>query len=94
MGGCSGYNSYPEGGNDGNDGERRVIICNWTAMAVGRKITALRTQRGWSQEMLAERSGVDPVYIERIENWGRISIIYLNAIAVVLEIRLSELCSE
>jgi transcriptional regulator with XRE-family HTH domain len=35
--------------------------------AVGRRVAELRTERGWTQEALAERLGVSIQYLRRIE---------------------------
>lgn len=37
---------------------------------VGRRVAEIRAERGLTQEQLAERAGVLPKYIQRIE-WGR-----------------------
>lgn len=50
-----------------------------------------RVQRGWSQEQLAEMSGVSPRTIQRIEAGANPSIESLKAIASVFEIDWSEL---
>lgn len=37
----------------------------------GRNVRAARTERGWTQEELAERSGLTPVQISRVERGVR-----------------------
>ncbi len=64
-------------------------------VALGAKIRRFRKDLGLSQETLAERVGVSPVYICMIENGKRtLSLTLLSQIADVLNTTVSELTSE
>ena len=54
----------------------------------------LRHKRNWSQEQLAEISGLSVRTIQRIESGGKASLESLNALASVLEIQASILTQE
>jgi transcriptional regulator with XRE-family HTH domain len=54
-------------------------------------VQKLRLQRGWSQEQLAELSGVSARTIQRIERGQSASLETLKALAAVFEIALSDL---
>lgn len=54
-------------------------------------VQKLRVQRGWSQEQLAEMSGVSVRTVQRIERGDRASPESLKAIAAVFEIDFSQL---
>ncbi len=54
-------------------------------------IRKLRLDRGWSQEDLAETSGVSVRTIQRIENGGRASLETLKCLAAVFETPVPEL---
>ena len=54
-------------------------------------IRSLRTDRGWSQEQLAEISGVSTRTIQRIENGGNASLESLKCLAAVFETPITEL---
>lgn len=54
-------------------------------------VRKLRLDRGWSQEDLAEISGVSVRTIQRLENGGRASLETLKCLAAVFESELSEL---
>lgn len=49
----------------------------------GQRVRAQRTKRGWSQEKLAERAGVSPMAISRLEN-GNARMATLSAALAVL----------
>ncbi|MDW6003234.1 2TM domain-containing protein [Vibrio mangrovi] len=53
-----------------------------------------RLQKGWSQEQLAQLSGLNIRTIQRIERDQKPSLESLNALAAVFEIELSELQGE
>ena len=57
-------------------------------------IQKLRLQRGWSQQQLAELSGLSARTIQRIENGQPASAEYLKSLASVFEIDFSTLTSE
>jgi len=54
-------------------------------------IRSLRTKRGWSQEQLAEISGVSTRTIQRIENGGKASLEALKCLATVFETPIPDL---
>ena len=54
-------------------------------------IQKLRLQRGWSQEQLAELSGLSTRTIQRIERGQQASVESLKALAAVFEIELAQL---
>lgn len=51
------------------------------------RVRALRLQRGWTQQELAERAGLTLATYRRFEHSGRISLERLLRIAVVLDAR-------
>lgn len=57
-------------------------------------IRTLREDRGWSQEQLAETSGVSVRTIQRIEQGGRASLESLKCFAAVFETTIPELRKE
>jgi DNA-binding XRE family transcriptional regulator len=61
-------------------------------LKLGKRIRALRLDRGWTQEELAHRSGLNRSYMSDVEN-GRsdVSLSTLHKIARPLEISLAEL---
>lgn len=63
-------------------------------VALGAKIRRLRKDLGLSQETLAERIGVSPVYICMVENGKRtMSLALLDRIANELETTISDLAN-
>jgi transcriptional regulator with XRE-family HTH domain len=59
---------------------------------VGQRIRNLRVRRGWSQERLADESGVDRSYMSGIERGVRnISILTLAKVALALGVSPSSL---
>jgi transcriptional regulator with XRE-family HTH domain len=63
--------------------------------AVGMRIRVLRTWRGWSQERLAERAGIDRTQLTKIET-GQVSpgLDYLWVIADALGVEIVEIFRE
>jgi len=61
-------------------------------MSLGDRIRDERVKRGWSQAMLAERSGVSRTTIARVELGNNVSTASLSKIAAALDlsIELSE----
>lgn len=57
-------------------------------------IRKLRLEKGWSQETLAEVSGLSVRTIQRIERGGQASLETMNALAAVLETDLKTLSGE
>ncbi|OON41841.1 DNA-binding protein [Izhakiella australiensis] len=53
------------------------------------KLRALRLERAWSQEQLAELSGLSTRTVQRIENGERPSLETLSALAAVFEVSVS-----
>jgi transcriptional regulator with XRE-family HTH domain len=61
-------------------------------LKIGKRVRNLRTDRGWSQEELADRSGVNRSYMSRVElGKSDVSLSVLHKIARTLEISLAEL---
>lgn len=59
---------------------------------LGKRINFLRTQKGYSQEALAERAGLHRTYIGSAERGERnVSIINLEKLAKALDTSLNEL---
>lgn len=58
------------------------------------QVQKLRLQRGWSQQQLAELSGLSVRTIQRIENGQTASVETLKSLASVFEIDFSTLSSE
>ena len=61
-------------------------------MALGRALSALRRERGWTLEEAAGRFAVEPAFVRRLES-GRTnpSLAVLVSIAKALEVRLPDL---
>jgi transcriptional regulator with XRE-family HTH domain len=58
----------------------------------GNNVKKLRKSMGWSQEILAEKSGLHRTYIGSIENGGRnVSLINIERIAKALQVGCAEL---
>lgn len=58
----------------------------------GNRVRALRSARGWSQEDLAFRSGLDRSYIGGVERGARnVSLVNIHKIAAALETTPAEL---
>ncbi len=53
-----------------------------------------RIDKGWSQETLAEVSGLSVRTVQRIERGGKASLETMNALAAVLEVDISTLTKE
>ena len=63
-------------------------------MASTSRIQALRKQRGWTQEQLAQCSGISVRTLQRLENGEPAAAETLQAVAAVLGIPVSELLAE
>jgi transcriptional regulator with XRE-family HTH domain len=57
-------------------------------------VRKLRLERGWSQETLAEVSGLSVRTIQRLERGGKASLESLSSLAATFEIPLAELSKE
>ena len=57
-------------------------------------IRKLRIDKGWSQETLAEVSGLSVRTIQRIERGGKASLETQSALAAVLDVEISKLATE
>jgi transcriptional regulator with XRE-family HTH domain len=55
------------------------------AQMLSRRVKALRLERGWTQDELAQRSGIALATYRRFERTGRISLERLIRLAVVLD---------
>lgn len=60
-------------------------------MTLGERVRELRTQRGWSQYLLADFSGLSQPTISLIERDGNARIGAFKCVALALEIPLSRL---
>lgn len=61
-------------------------------IALGRRIRALRTERGWSQEGFADNCGLDRTYIGGIERGERnLAVLNLLRIARTLQVNVGTL---
>jgi transcriptional regulator with XRE-family HTH domain len=61
-------------------------------LKIGKRVRNLRTDRGWSQEELADRSGVNRSYMSRVElGKSDVSLSVLHKIARTLGISLAEM---
>lgn len=62
---------------------------------LARNLRALRKQRGWSQEVMAEECGLHRTYVGAIERGERnVTLDTLNLLARALGVRSAELISE
>ena len=55
------------------------------ALDIAKRVTALRLQRAWTREVLAERAGVNVYTLKHFERTGQISLHRLVAVAFALE---------
>ena len=61
-------------------------------ISIGKRIKFLRTEKGWTQAKLADRSGVEPSNISHIERGAtKLSLPTMVNIANALEVTLDEL---
>lgn len=61
-------------------------------MELGNRVRELRQERGWTQERLAEASGIHTTYISGVERGLRnVSIDNVHRLAVALEVSVREL---
>ncbi|MCD6322298.1 MAG: helix-turn-helix transcriptional regulator [Clostridiales bacterium] len=51
---------------------------------IANRLRAIRKRRRWSQELLAEKSGVSHGSIKRFERTGEVSFVFLIKIAIAL----------
>jgi transcriptional regulator with XRE-family HTH domain len=62
---------------------------------VGQQVAVLRGQRGWTQEELAHRSGLNRTYIGQIEGGRRnVALRNLFKLADALDVTLSEMVKD
>lgn len=80
---------------------RRIVIIwqNDRHMSIladfGNRLKALRTERGLTQEKLAELSGLHRTYVGAVERGERnISLKNLNSLAVALDISMADLLKD
>ena len=63
--------------------------------AFGGAVRRLRSERGWSQEELADRVGIDRTYMGGVERGERnLGLVNIARIAAALEISLTQLMAE
>lgn len=65
------------------------------ALALGRSVRSLRTERGWTLEEAAEQFGVQPACVRRIES-GRTntSLAIIVSIAIAFDMRVSDVLAD
>jgi len=62
---------------------------------LARRLRDLRLQKGWSQETAAERLGIHPVHVSRIEAaTANVSLAVLVAASLAYDVTLAELFAE
>lgn len=57
-----------------------------TCMVLAKRLTAIRLQKTWTREMLAEKAGVNVHTLKRFERTGQISLERLIAISRALNV--------
>lgn len=74
---------------------RQAVAFRPVALALGRRVRALRLKREWTVEQAAEHFGIEPAHVRRIEA-GRTnpSLAVLVSIARALAVPLAELVSD
>lgn len=61
----------------------------------GRRVRELRQERGWSQEVLAEKAGIHRTYVGGIERGLRnVALVNLSRVAKAFGLSLSELFAD
>ena len=55
------------------------------ALDIAKRVTALRLQRAWTREVLAERAGVNVYTLKHFERTGQISLHRLISVAYALD---------
>jgi len=66
-----------------------------TRHKIGRNVAAERTRRDWTQQRLAEKSGVSESYVAKIESGAHMPSVYiLGKIAGALDLRVDDLMPE
>lgn len=61
----------------------------------GARVRARRTELGWSQRLLAERSGLDWSYVAQVERGERnIALLNIHRLAEALEVSVADLFSK
>jgi transcriptional regulator with XRE-family HTH domain len=60
-------------------------------MTIGENIRALRSQRGWTQEELAEKCGVTRQHINGIENGSQPSLSLIAKLAKLFHVKQGEM---
>ena len=65
-----------------------IDIC----IRVGRRIRALRSEKGWTQQQLADMAGIGRVHVSELENGKReAGLRMLERIASTLDVRITDL---
>jgi len=61
----------------------------------GRNLRAERSRRGWTQAELADKAGISPTYISRLERGEQsVSLPAAMSLAETLDVKLAELTGE
>ncbi len=71
-----------------------IVVSNSNQKGIRMIIRKLRLERGWSQEQLAELSGLSVRTIQRIERGQKPSLETLKSLAAVFDLEVSELTTE
>lgn len=75
-----------------NDDIMEVSEDHMVCVEFGKRVRNLRKERGWSQERLAEVSGIHRNYVSDMERGERnVSLKIINRIAKAMEIKISDL---
>ena len=67
-------------------------MANDICIRLGRRLRVLRTERGWTQQQLADMAGIGRVHVSELENGRReAGLRMLEALATSFEMKVTEL---